>query len=194
MTSSPFGANSAQRRLQLFEMGQKRVTLFCLKNGFKVPTVQNRTVGGNTGMCFPEKNAMGVDVDVTALDAVNPAHMRWSWPGYKTDRTACGVVAHEMGHQVEYNLAKKKVFQYQLWKQARAGKRVSGYEPNYAESFAETMRLFILNPDLLRLAIPGRYEYITDVLGLQPSETRSWKEVIANQNYFPAAEKWIAAK
>lgn len=185
---------SLDRRQRLFNMGTARVIRFCSLNNIVIPKMLLGYVDGNTGMYFPGEDKLIVDLGMTALEATNPAHMRWSWPGWKTDRTACGVVAHETGHHVEYVLAKAKRYHRGLWRTAMKGKRVSGYEPYPHEAFAETMRVFILNPELLQLSIPNRYDYIVNVLGLKPSETRSWKEVIENENYFPAAEKWIAAK
>lgn len=186
---------SLERRQNLLTMGLEKVKAFSKLNGISIPNIVLAYSPGFTGLYEPYYNKIKINLDVTALEVHNPAHMRWSWPGWKTDRTACGVVAHEFGHHTEYVLAKQKRFKLALWKEARKlGRPVSGYEPNYAEAFAETMRVFILNPNLLELGIPSRYAYIIQVLGLLPSETRDWKTVIGNEKYFPAAEKWIGSK
>lgn len=72
------------------------------------------------------------------------------------------------------------------------GKRVSGYEPNHLEKLAETMRLFILNPDLLRLASPSRYTFLL-LSGLRPVINKPWDKVLenANERIINAALSWI---
>jgi hypothetical protein len=114
-----------------------------------------------------------------------------------------GVVAHELGHYLEDWLQRKdrmtktdgadwrdiianKDKQYRSRK-----KQVSGYEPVPSEAWAESCRLFILNPDLLQKAIPERYKFISKFL--KPSETRHWFNVLNNPNYFGPAERWMSA-
>ena len=109
--------------------------------------------GAMTG--YYRNNTIYVNVPVTAIPTENPKMKRWSYPGYKVDRTACGVVAHELGHHVEIVLRNKEILtmlQGSFWRDILNGsvKRVSGYEPVPSEAFAESMRLFILNPELLK--------------------------------------------
>lgn len=61
------------------------------------------------------------------------------------------------------------------------------------EAGAESLRLFILNPDLLYRAIPKRYEFICG-LGLKPIERlmrKGYKKVLQNEAYFAAADKFV---
>jgi hypothetical protein len=158
-------------------------------------------VGTMTGL-YSERHIF-VNVPVTAWPVQKPQARSWSWPGWKTDRTAMGVVAHELGHYLEDWLQRKdrmtktdgadwqdiianKNKQYRSRK-----KQVSGYEPVPSEAWAESCRLFILNPDLLQKAIPERYKFISKFL--KPSETRHWFNVLNNPNYFAAAERWMNA-
>lgn len=140
-----------------------------------------------------------VNVPVTAWPVQNPALRNWSWPGWKTDRTAVGVVAHEVGHYVT-ELISVKYTPEELtahraeWLQCSKGKKVSGYEPVPAEAGAESFRLFILNPDLLRKAIPARYNFICK-LGLKPVPRllrKGYSKVINNTAYTAAAERFIS--
>lgn len=134
-----------------------------------------------------------VNLDVTALPRNKPVCSMRSFPGSKIDRTAFGVVAHETGHHVEFSLAKRRFFSMVGWKNAiiQGRKKVSGYEPNFHEAFAETMRVFILNPSLLQDAIPARYDYITNVLGLRPTVSLFWREVLPAA-YHQDCLSWIA--
>lgn len=97
----------------------------------------------------------------------------YSWPGHISDRTVLGVYAHELGHHAHFTRPD--------FEQIRADfprkHSITGYEPNVDESFAETFRLFVLNPDLLKNGRSTRYEYMLK-LGFIPSETRDYREVL----------------
>ena len=153
-------------------------------------------VGRGTGLYYSGK--VFVNLPRTAVAVTRPAYRSWSWPGWKVDRTPAGVVAHEVGHHVEAVLRRRKVLTKDDGAAWRLGlsnhkKRVSGYEPVPDEAWAETMRLFILNPDLLRLAIPWRWFFLL-ARELRPVERlmkKGWKKVLSNDNYTAAAVRWI---
>ena len=134
-----------------------------------------------------------VNVPVTALPVQNPSMRAWSWPGWKTDRTAVGVVAHETGHFLVHALTlNMRTWGEELKRQPK--KPISGYAPTAEEQFAETARLFILNPDLLRKATPWRYDWLIDVSCLKPVLRllrKGWRKVLNNPAYDAAAERWI---
>jgi hypothetical protein len=137
-----------------------------------------------------------VNLPVTALPVERPGFQRWSYPGWKTDRTAVGVVAHELGHFVAHAYA-ISMPAWRLCLAQHAKKPISGYAPTAEEQFAETVRLFITNPDLLKKAVPWRYNYLTDVVCLAPVKKRlrlGWKGVLRNPAYWPPAERWIGVR
>ena len=125
-----------------------------------------------------------------------------SWPGWKTDRTAVGVVTHEVGHYVTDKLNQRftsdeRAELRRLWQQAVKGKRVSGYELTLDEAGAETMRLFITNPALLKAALPKRFNFLTVDLSLDPVPAlfrKGWKKTLGNEAYVEAAKKWIGGR
>jgi hypothetical protein len=133
-----------------------------------------------------------VNVPSTTTPVPKPYHMRWSWPGWKTDRTAIGVLAHETGHHVDQGRSLR-----QTWRQVcgHGTKKVSGYEPSAGEAWAESLRLFILNPELLKAGIPGRYAAVVE-LGIKPLPERVTLGIAGcvdnNPHYIAAAETWIA--
>lgn len=152
-----------------------------------------------TGTGLYSDDHVFVNVQATAWPVQEPAMRSWSWPGWKTDRTAVGVVAHEVGHYVadvvsRGKSAAVKAAQRELWLRIISkGKKVSGYEPVPGEAAAESLRLFILNPDLLRKAIPARYNFICE-LGLKPLPRllrKGYAAVINNSAYLPAAQRFI---
>ena len=131
-----------------------------------------------------------VNVEQTALPVGKGA-----WPGWKTDRTAAGVVAHEVGHHIAalWGLGLTRNWREHLKLKERS-RHVSGYEPTADEAWAETLRLFILNPDLARQALPWRCEFI-EGSGIKPLKKlvrQGWRKVLGNVNYFEAAERWIS--
>jgi len=188
--------NTKHKKLSLFELGAKLSQDFCRNNNIPVPEYKIQSLD-STGLYLSQtrnRNAqILVNLDATANPVENPGHMRWSHPAWKTDRTPFGVVLHETGHHLELIMRQKGFWKAYDWTTiSLRGKKVSGYEPNDSEAFAETMRLFIGNPDLLRLAIPNRYNYMCQVLKLQPIVSMDYKTAIGNSNYFPAAEMWVA--
>jgi hypothetical protein len=158
---------------------------------------QGPTQGTGTGYYYD--GHLFVNVPRTAAPVNRPCARSWSYPCWKTDRTAVGVVAHEIGHHIEVKLAERGLLSaYEhgpAWRELiyKVKKQVSGYEPVASEAWAESIRLFILNPELLKLGIPQRYEFITKTVGLKPSESRPWREVLGNHpDYVRAGVKWIA--
>lgn len=145
--------------------------------------------GTGTGLQVDEY--VFVNLDRCAWPVWKPKLRSWSWPGYKTDRTPVGVVAHEVGHYVSNLMGKEQ--DGEAWRAliTKHKKTVSGYEPVPSEAMAETMRLFILNPQLLRMALPERYQFVQGLGLCSPLEKKNWREVIGNKSYFAAAERWI---
>lgn len=104
-----------------------------------------------------------VDPDACATPAEGIA-MRWSFPGYKIDRTPVGVVAHEVGHHVDHMLGYPS--RTAEWRSAMRGDKVSSYEPNASEAFAESMRILITNFFFLGAVAPKRFMFLTHEQGL----------------------------
>lgn len=185
---------------ELYRLGLVKSADFLVKNDLeKIAHYQNTNLNGDTGLCdLRNRKANGgtvihVDVAATALPVKIPVCCMRSYPGSKVDRTAMGVVAHETGHHVQYLLTAARKFNRYDWHDIckSTKKEVSSYHPNDHERFAETMRVFILNPDLLLHAMPERYKFLRDDLGLVPSEPRRW-EVILPKSYHKDARSWIA--
>lgn len=121
---------------------------------------------------------------------------QWSFTGFKADLTAPGILAHETGHHI-HNILNPRVGSKALIKMikkcADAEPHVSSYEPNAHEVFAEAMRLFILNPELLREGRPIRWALINGDLGLKPLHAAPWRDVLvhAHPRLIAAAKSWI---
>lgn len=175
---------------ELFEFGQKLTRKFLAVNGLPPPgIIRDRSLGVKPkgsygcGVCiYPREPERGTKIVVFAAACARPSvgyAMKWSFPGYVIDRTPVGVLSHEIGHHCDFVLGVPSK------DMPKKGRKVSGYEPNSMEMWAESMRLFILNPDLLSRYSPERYEYIRNVVGLKPATKR---DAIARLDRWGASE------
>lgn len=130
--------------------------------------------------------------------ALNPGYS-WSFTGYKSDMTAYGIMAHELGHWFHFRLSDGSPRTFgdigrSAAAVAAAEPAVTSYEPNGCEVLAEAARLYILNPDLLRAGRPRRFEFL-EKLGMKTIIDATWETVLANagERRLRVLEKWIAA-
>lgn len=141
----------------------------------------------NIGLCLGSR--IWVDISLTSKPSMFKGR-QWSYPAYKVDRTATGVLAHETGHYIAWliecfsmtdgkgNKIDTRWVQERFSIAVKQEAQVSGYMPHIVdEAFAEAMRLYILNPDLLAIARPQRYYLIRHELGLYHIEG-SWRDVL----------------
>lgn len=144
------------------------------------------------GTGYYTNNRVFVNLKKAAHLVKKPMCTSWSFPAYKIDREPCGVVAHETGHHVDKCYG--DISQGSTWANiVKNSKAITSYEPNLAESMAETLRLFILNPDLLERGSTPRFDFLISG-GLKPSETRDFRQVLDHPDYIAQAEKWIAKR
>lgn len=92
------------------------------------------------------------------------------WPGFFYDRTCYGVMCHEFAHYVD-NLS-PSLFNVKL---ISAELRQIANEPSFNkdpkddyEYFADVFKLFISNPDLLKLVRPNTFKLLTEKYKLLP--------------------------
>lgn len=179
--------------------GEILVSRFCRENG--LPPVRLEVVS-STKWQFPKTCAYYRNhttfLCVERCSALGVAGMAWSCPGYVVDKTPIGVQCHELGHHHDWlNGQYQKAFwsehSHGVWSKSGEG-AITSYAPNPAEWYAEMFRLFVTNPDLLKLIRPVTYGIMTEKL--TPVETRSWREVMlgygAPQRSIEAAQNKIA--
>ena len=157
---------------------------FCELNDIPLPKIEfdiNKK-GGYCGEYFYKTKAIKIYPNACARPAINPVRS-WSFPGYFVDRTIFGVICHEFGHYVHHYLGSPRIGKF--------GLQITSYEPNVDERFAETMKVFLTNPDLLKRYNPERYNYLTVKLGLKPVYTSDWKTQL--NSHGPVNEKYIKA-
>lgn len=136
---------------------------------------------GRYGECVSGRSLCIVHVD--------PSRCKHEGYGTPRDCTVQGVLAHELGHVVHnwFGIRPHKPSPLkEAWKHLH-GVETVGYEPDHYESFAETMKLFITNPDLLRLGAPRRFTFILS-LGLTPLHHLTWRDVASDHKI---CEDWL---
>lgn len=166
---------------QLFENGKELATRFCQKNGLFVPeiiTIEKENRLWHIDACgWYRVNEITIKIPCCAH--IGRAGRSWSYPGWVIDRTPYGVVAHEIGHHVDLHLSRNSKVNFSTDIRKQSGEeRLTNYCPNSSEWFAEMFRLFVTNPDLLRILRPLTYNLL--LIELDPVELRPWQKVLAN--------------
>ena len=90
---------------QLEQWGRKQVIAFCKLNSIPVPKITAIEDGDwRVGTCAYYRPDEGIKICINLC--AKPCGDAWgkasSWPGADTDRTAYGVLCHELGHHVDY--------------------------------------------------------------------------------------------
>jgi len=162
---------------------------FTSENGIDSPEIRRSSKISGFGLYYDNNRKIVINVKRCRLPAKNPGYA-WSYTGWKADLTVGGVLAHEVGHHCE----KDSEITYKEWRRHCRGERPpTSYAPNWREDFAESMKIFILNPDLLQYGRPKRYELLAAVFSQTIEAT--WQEILihAHEKYKFAAIRWAAA-
>jgi hypothetical protein len=178
-------------RADMFQRGSSYVTEWCQWNNLPpVLIVNDPRLSGYGRYDHGSPGTIRVNVGSTRLPARIPGYA-WSFTGYKADLTVPGVIAHEAGHHAHLTLGWSRL---KGLLNVSSEPAVSAYEPNLGEVIAEALKVFILNPELLRAGRPLRWHFITEVMGLKPLHATPWLEVLryAHSKHHAAARKWIA--
>jgi hypothetical protein len=166
---------------RLTESGKDLVESFCEFNGLRTPRFDVREPKdwrvSACGYYRPET----IFLCPTRCAAIGVSGMAWSYPGYIIDRTPHGVMAHELGHHVDYVRSEDKGSyggDFSERMRAASGEpKLTNYCPNDWEWFAEMFRLFVTNPLLLEAVRPRTFSLLI-ASGLKPVGNKPWREVL----------------
>lgn len=139
----------------LKENGIKLLKEFCELNNIKEPEIRLSNINGNGYCGFYKYLSNRINIDVDACARVN---VMYSFPGFTSDRTPQGVIIHEFSHYVDEI---KGDISEEIYKNSKE-KPITGYKGSSADEwFAEMMRLFVSNPDLLKNIRPKTYNELS---------------------------------
>lgn len=145
---------NAFRRV-LFNSGINLINEFSLLND--IPKVAVRVKGNIDKRLkgYYYDNDSTIHVILENCSRINPMY---SFPGFTSNATAQGVVVHEYGHYL--TSSRFKLFKESLnaIKKRINESCITSYCPDTKEWFAEQLKLFITNPDLLKLIRPNTYK------------------------------------
>lgn len=167
-------------RDQLFAEGVDLLERFCAKNALEVPEIRrtSRQDWSFDACAYYRPQYIAICVEKCAWPG--RANRAWSWPGYVIDRTPYGVLQHELGHYIDHRFSAVKgsyYGDYSVGLRKETGEApLTGYCPNTAEWFAEIFRLFVTNPELLRLMRPKTFALLSDRMYVVTKG--SWRHVL----------------
>lgn len=145
----------------LLLLGIDRMTTFCAINGLPVPGVEIVSKSlWRFSVCAYYRPECGIKIclEKCQIPCGSAVTRNWTWPASSTDREPYGVIAHELGHHVDWLTSEKKGAYFGDYsvglRAASKEKPLTSYCDNDAEWFAEIFRLFVTNPDLLRVLRP----------------------------------------
>lgn len=193
LSINPFDANENNKQ-SLYKKGLELVYEFLKINNIKPPQINiNNNIYCN-GICY-STGLIEINLKKCQVATKTP-QFKWSFPGYKADITPIGVLAHELGHYVLLLYANDKIVINELFKLINSKeKNITSYDKNnnYHEIFAESFKLFLTNPDLLKTFYPLRYNLIYNTMKLKPVLTSNYKEQFkyANKRYIEVLEKQL---
>lgn len=163
---------SNESKQMLMENGLKLIHEFCILNNIKDPIIELTTI--NSRACGTYNGLKLIKVDLSKCAKPSQSY---SYPNLHSNRTPQGVVIHEFGHYLENALG----ISWRTLSKCREEineKPVTSYAPNSQEWFAEVIRLFLTNPDLLKLGRPKTFVWLCEDLKLIPINRGSYLEVL----------------
>lgn len=182
-------------KVALASSGQRVMETFCRTNNLPSPEVRDvdPTQWAYDVCAFYRPTYIAICLARCA--AIGTAGRAWSYPGYTVDRTPYGVLQHELGHHVDVQRSTRRGNYYGdfgMRVRAVAGEKpITSYCPNDAEWFAEMFRVFVTNPDLLRLVRPRTHRELRATF--TPVFEDTWRERLkdAPARTITAAERHV---
>lgn len=164
-----------EAKKMLAERGLKLIYEFCDLNDLTYPNIEFTDITIKACGLYQPRSKFLIQVDIDKC--ARPSYM-YSYPNLHINRTPQGVIAHEFGHYLQDRLL---IFTKTLTKDRKEinEEPVTSYNSrNSSEWFAEVIRLFITNPDLLKLGRPKTYNWLCEELEMKPLNRGLYREVL----------------
>ena len=158
-----------RHKSELLLLGMRLAIEFCDLNGIEPPAVEvvprERWHFAPCAYYRPE-SGIHICLEKCASPCGDLPSRACSWPGSVSDRTPYGVVAHELGHHVDWLTGEVKG---PYWSdfggsvRGQSGEQaITSYCPGDEEWFAEMFRLYLTNPALLRQLRPRTWVILAE--------------------------------
>lgn len=187
----------APMKEKLFNAGVLRMTHWCEVNKVTPPPIEHKKNEKWRVNACAYYRPIGIHIAPDKCAALGFGGRAWSWPGYVIDRTPFGVLQHELGHHIDWQMGSKKgrywsEFSERMFQAAQEPGITSYAADNVAEWFAEMFRLFVTNADLLHCLRPRTYALLTGA-GFKPVSLSQWEVELktAPQRIRQQAEKKV---
>ena len=165
------------KKKQLLSDGKSLIGKWCVAHLLPIPKIVTYDGKPTFATCAYYRDNT-IHIWPKACAAVGRAGQQWSYPGYTVDRTPYGVLAHETGHYSDKAHGTKGGTFSHIWIRETEEEAISGYCPNSNEWYAEMFRVFLTNPDLLKILRPKTFAKFFQRWPIH-IETRGWEEVLA---------------
>ena len=189
--------SSHQDKKILMTKGYKLIDQFLSINKIPLPKIAIDNKINATGCYCILSRDIYINLKACSTPTKKPGY-RWSFPGYKADLTPIGVLTHEIGHYIHYKIDYSNLSKNlnNLWlRQTENEKSITSYDKNncVSEQIAESLKVFITNPNLLKVGRPIRYNFLVNEFNLIPLHDEPWQEILkyADEKYIKAANNWI---
>lgn len=173
-------------KITLLARGTWLLELWCKLNNVSPPQIVVHEGHCEFAVCAYYRDNQ---INIWPMDCarVSSSFRSWSYPGYVIDRTPYGVIQHELAHHIDGAEGPRGGELSHLWKRETGEDAITGYAPNDNEWFAEIFRVFVTNPDLLRLLRPKMYAKLIEKFPHR-AQMASWRFILDE-----AGERWITA-
>jgi hypothetical protein len=192
---------STWNKYTAYEGMKKLLINYCEKHEIELPSFHEIPKNSRQSQWngYWRERKKGAEIHVNLIKSRPPTKnpgFAWSFPGWKADLTSVGILCHEFGHHIYYRHKDGNYLQ-ERWENFFSGndwKKESGItsygNSEIAEDFAETAKVYFLNPDLLAYLWPKRYAILRET-GILPLHTLTWQEVLksAHEKYHKQVEK-----
>lgn len=166
-------------REKLLERGARMAAWFCNENVLEVPSITSvdRADWHFAACAYYRPDGIKICLHHCGCPCGEEQSRNWTWPASTTDREPYGVIAHELGHHLDYLVSESKGnyggnFSINLRKITKEPPLTS-YCDNDWEWFAEIARLFITNHALLALLRPKTHAIL--VKKFKPISGDDWR-------------------
>ena len=155
----------------LFRRGETLVNTFCEFNSLPPPRIEEANLRSTPGTQKGRQIKIDLGKCTGALFTQNTN--RWSFPGHIMDSTPYGEVCRQFGYYLLHRFKRKDP----LFRM-RGATKILGYERTEELAFAEAVRLYLTNSDLLHLVSDKRYWALRAGLRLKPIVDDPWNTVL----------------